>query len=302
MADAPDPIDEHSLASVVEFAREAETAQLTIVHRGEIVVDLADDRDPLDVFAVQKVLVSAMFAIAEERGLLRLDDAVSDHLGVGWTHLESSAEERLTIRRVLDMTTGDDDQLQPLGEVGVTWRYDNISYNYLKTVLELTSGRSLPDLMAEWLLGPIGMGSTRWVERTVTRPDGCPITGMLSNAADLAAFGTVILHGGGKVVPASHVAAIGRPGSQENPSWGLCWWNNDQTHHRLPFSEAERRDGPTVRGAPGDLLLARGAMENRLYVVPSLDLVVARTFRAVRRDQQPVRFDRRFWEQLLGGV
>ena len=293
-------LDDAALARAVDFAREADTAQLTIAHRGEVVVELADDPDPLDVFAVQKVLVSAMCAIAEDRDLLRLDDPVADHLGTGWTQLDPGAEQRLTIERVLDMTTGVDQELRPLGEVGVSWRYDNVSYNYLKTLLEIVSGRSMSELTEGWLLGPLGMTSTRWVERQVTRPDGRAITGMLSTSSDLARYGALVLAGGGDLVPAGHIARIGRPGSDENPSWGLCWWNNDQDHHRLPGSEGAVRPGPTVPAAPADLLLARGAMENRLYVVPSMELVVARTFRAVSRDQRPVRFDQPFWELLLG--
>lgn len=293
-------LDDAALARAIEFAREADTAQLMVVHRGEVLVDDADDPDPLDVFAVQKVLVSAMCAIAEHRSLLRHDDPVSRHLGSGWTHLDADAEAQLTIRRVLDMTTGVDGDLRPLGEVGTTWRYDNVSYNYLKTLLEIVSGRSMSELTEEWLLAPLGMTSTSWVERRVTRPDGRAITGLLSTAADLARFGSLVLAGGEGIVPAEHFALIGRPGSEENPAWGLCWWNNDQPHHRLPGSESEVRDGPPVPGAPPDTLTARGAMENRLYVVPSLDLVVARTFRAVSRDQRPIRFDQRFWDLLSG--
>ena len=46
------------------------------------------------------------------------------------------------------------------------------------------------------------------------------------------------------------------------------------------------------------MIAARGAMENYLYVVPSLDLVVARTARPIKRGQGPTGFDRRFWEAL----
>ena len=42
-------------------------------------------------------------------------------------------------------------------------------------------------------------------------------------------------------------------------------------------------------------------MENRLFVVPSLDLVVARAAKPVERGERPVPFDRRFWELLAGG-
>ncbi|MEL6984314.1 MAG: hypothetical protein AAFO29_17945, partial [Actinomycetota bacterium] len=90
-------------------------------------------------------------------------------------------------------------------------------------------------------------------------------------------------------------------GSEENPAWGLCWWNNDQAHYRLPGHESAPRTGPMTPAAPPDMISARGALENRLFIVPSRDLVVARTTRAVEQETGPVPFDRPFWELLADG-
>lgn len=300
MDDEPFVIDAASLERAAAVAGpDAGTAQLVIVHRGEVAVDRTVVDRPVDVYAVQKALVSVLFGIAEERGLLRLDDPVSDLLGTGWTHLSADAEASVTIRGVLDMTTGMDDGLRPLGEVGVTWRYNNVAYNYLKTALEIATGRPLDQITNEWLLDPLGMTDTSWVERRVVRPDGKPITGMLSTAHDLARFGAMVLAGGDGIAPAEHVRLLGRPGSDENPSWGICWWNNHQSHHRLPGSENEVRGGPLLPEAPADTLVARGAIENRLYVVPSLELVVAHTAGPVDGERPPP-FDQPFWQALDG--
>ena len=289
-----------SIERAVAFAREVGTAQLVIARGADLLADEAFSPEPTDVYAVQKGLVSVMFGMAQDRGLLDLDDPVSDHLGAGWTHLEASDEGRLTVRAVLDMTTGLDAELRPLGAVGVTWRYDNVSYNYLKTVLEVVTGLPLPELSRAWVFDPLGMGSTHWVERSVVRPDGKAITGLVSTARDLARFGTMVLRRGDGLVPPAYVASLGRPGSEDNPAWGLCWWNNDQAHHRLPRAEAEVRTGPVVPGAPADTITARGAAENRLFVVPSLDLVVARTFAPVA-GERPDAFDAGFWAALSSG-
>ena len=106
--------------------------------------------------------------------------------------------------------------------------------------------------------------------------------------------------GGGGVAPADYVRSLGKPGSEANPAWGLCWWNNDQPHHRLPRRESELQAGPVIPGAPADTIAARGAAENRLFLVPSLDLVVARTTVPVP-GERPVPFDEPFWTRLLGG-
>lgn len=291
-------IKENGLARAVEFAAGAGTAQLVIVRGGDIIVDEVWDPGPVDVYAVQKGLVTVMVGKAAELGLLGLDDSMSDHLGAGWTHLPASAEVRVTIAAALDMTTGMDDELRPSGEVGVSWRYDNITYNYLKTVLEIVTGRSLSELSREWLFEPLGMTSTRWVDRPVLRPDGKPITGLESTAHDLARFGAMVLAGGDGVAPSAYLQSLGRPGSDENPAWGLCWWNNDQAHHRLPRRESDSIAGPVTPDAPHDLISARGAMENRLCVIPSLGLVVARTALPVQRGSRPAAFDGPFWRAL----
>lgn len=96
------------------------------------------------------------------------------------------------------------------------------------------------------------------------------------------------------------VRSLARPGSEANPAWGLCWWNNDQPHHRLPRTESELQVGPVIPRAPADTIAARGAAENRLFVVPSLDLVIARTTAPVP-GERPAPFDEPFWTRLLGG-
>ncbi len=294
-------VDDAALVDAVAFAAESGTSQLVVMRGGEVLVDEVFEAEPVDVYAVQKGLVSVMVGIAEDRGLLSLDDPVSDHLGAGWTQLPTAAEAEVRVRTVLDMTTGMDDELRPRGQVGVSWRYDNISYNYLKLVLETVTGQSLREVSQAWLFDTLGMASTRWVDRRVLRPDGHPITGLVSTARDLAAFGAMVVRGGAGVAPSEHLASLGRPGSQENPSWGLCWWNNDQAHHRFPRRESEQRSGPVTPEAPPDMISVRGAMENCLHLVPSLELVVARTARAVDRGARPVPFDRRFFALLAGG-
>ena len=66
----------------------------------------------------------------------------------------------------------------------------------------------------------------------------------------------------------------------------------------MPHSEP--REGPYVSAAPADMFGTRGGRGQRLYVVPSLDLVVTRL-----GDRPPIEdrlgvtgFDEAFWERL----
>lgn len=120
------------------------------------------------------------------------------------------------------------------------------------------------------------------------------------NARDMARVGLLVLAGGrwagDQVIPDSPISrAMFRPGSEANPSWCLMWWRNDQPRYMLPMQE-EVFEGPFAPDAPRDTLIAFGFGDNRIYVVPSLELVVARRGRAA--PEPASRFDDEFWLRL----
>jgi CubicO group peptidase (beta-lactamase class C family) len=292
------------LDQLLEFVRTTGTSQLYIEQDGKVLLDEVIEEEPVDVFAVQKGILTLLMGIAEEKYLLEIIDPVNHHLDPEWTKLSPWDEAKLTIEILLNMTTGMDDELGPLGTIDKTWRYNNTAYNYLKKILCLHTGQSLDELSREWLFEPLAMVDTRWVERSQQLPDGTPVTGLLSTARDLAQVGLMVLNGGkvngGDVIPGHFLQQLARPGSDENPAWGLCWWNNDQDKYRIPMSEEKSQSGPAIPGAPSDLIAARGAFENYLYVVPSEDLVVARTAKPPTEKQQHPSFESEFWSLMVG--
>jgi CubicO group peptidase (beta-lactamase class C family) len=296
-------LSEESLSRVVEFARANHSAQLVVMQAGETIVNASFDSAPVDVFAVQKGLLSILIGIAEEKYLLEPCDAINHHLEPEWTNLSPWTEASLTIERLLSMTTGMDDDLNELGTVGESWRYNNTAYNYLKKILSLHTGMTLNELSAEWLFGPLGMTETRWMDRPQLLPDGTPVSGLTSTAFDLAKIGQLVLNNGNhkdtNIVHGHYLRQMTAPGSRENPAWGYCWWNNNQPHHRRPFSEQKIIEGTILPQAPTDLVAARGLLENGLYIVPSLQLVVARTALPRTPEERRERFEQAFWELLL---
>jgi len=69
-------------------------------------------------------------------------------------------------------------------------------------------------------------------------------------------------------------------GTKPNPAYGLTWWLKkpvpDSILHQIPLLEHEM--GEIVRSdwLPEDLSMAAGAGKQRLYVIPSLKLVIVR--------------------------
>ena len=296
-------LNEASLARALEFARENHSAQLVVTQAGETILNTSFDPTPVDIFAVQKGLLSILIGIAEEKYLLEPCDAINHHLDPEWTNLSPWTEASLTIERLLAMTTGMDDELNELGTVGETWRYNNTAYNYLKKILTLHTGMTLNQLSDEWLFGPLGMTETRWIDRSQRLPDGTSISGLTSTASDLEKIGQLVLNNGNhqdtNLVPSHYLNQMTAPGSEENPAWGYCWWNNNQPYHRNPFKEQKIVEGTILPQAPADLVAARGLLENGLYIVPSLQLVVARTALPRSPKESREKFEQPFWKLLL---
>ena len=73
--------------------------------------------------------------------------------------------------------------------------------------------------------------------------------------------------------PASFKEAIA-PSQELNPSYGYLWWLNGQKSFKQPAGAV--REGMLWPDCPPDSYAALGAQDKKIYVVPSLDLVVSR--------------------------
>ena len=281
---------------LINLARDSGVAQIVVTRGGEVRLDEAFDAAPQEVYAVQKGVLAVLIGIAQEQYLCETHDAINHHLAPEWTTVGPWEEAKLTIEILMDMTTGMDDSLAPLGEIGKTWRYNNIAYQYLKRILNEHTGLTLQDLSDDWLFSKIGMNQTTWYDRETRMPDGAPLSGLRSTAGDLSRLGNAILEGGSAFTGDQwFLSQLGRPGSDENPAWGLLWWNNASPHFMVPNSE-KRFDGPILPAAPNDLIAARGARGNHLSFSRDEQLVAAWT---VIDDGEPNRrLERDLWEEI----
>ena len=66
------------------------------------------------------------------------------------------------------------------------------------------------------------------------------------------------------------------PSQTVNPAYGYLWWINGQEFALGPDSNATRSEGKLIPAAPDDLVAMQGAGDRKLYLVPSLKLVVSR--------------------------
>ena len=85
-----------------------------------------------------------------------------------------------------------------------------------------------------------------------------------------------------------------------NPSYGYLWWLNGQSH-TMRGTGHTRTPGWLIPSAPKDLVAALGALGRKLYVVPSLEIIVTRLGDAPEISGEE-RFDRGFWTRMMAAA
>ena len=85
-----------------------------------------------------------------------------------------------------------------------------------------------------------------------------------------------------------------------NPAYGYLWWLNGKASYLLPGEEDTPGQGGIIPDGPGDLLAALGTGDKKIYVEPSLDLVVVRHGGDTGTPQSGLSsFDNELWQRLM---
>lgn len=257
------------------------------------------------IFSITKAYTSTLVGIAQDQGLLDIDDPASKYIPQ-WVGTPS---ENVTIRQMLAMVSGRDpiavadpavlseyfgqhdltayalarEQLVP---PGWQWALSEGDVQPLAVILEAVTGMSPHAYAAEALLDPIGDRHTTMA----TDPAGNTIMDTFAQAScrDVARLGHLFLQRGSwtgrQVVSAAWVdEATGRPSQDILPGYGLLWWLNRTGETELDHLDQDTL-GPTldlssdqlVPGAPEDLFWAIGAYGQTLQVHPATDTIVVR--------------------------
>jgi CubicO group peptidase (beta-lactamase class C family) len=252
-----------------------------------------DETYARDVASAQKSMLSMLVGRAIAEGLFELDTLIDQLLGPDWTdHGDTSS---ITVRQLLTMTSGLDNDLNVIASPGAAWLYSD-AFAQLFTVLARTTGRDLNDVAREWLFDPAGAQTAQFYDRPAGR--FAPI-GLRATARDLAAIGNFVLDEPSSI--ASWLAESFTPSQDLNLSYGYLWWLNGQASHLLPGQVQAPTSGPLIPTAPTDLVAALGKDDQKLYVSRELNLVVARLGgKAAARSRDALSsFDSELWALIL---
>ncbi len=271
-----------SVQALKDFLAQKNTKSFLILVNGRIVMEEYFNghtaKDTWQWNSAGKTLVAASTGIAQEEGLLSINNKVSDYLNSGWTSMPLDKENLITVRHLLTMTSGNDDTKQLMiksnityvADAGTRWAYSNI-FQKLTDVVANASKQPFESYFNEKLKNKIGMDGFWNV--------GPIFTIYHSSTRSMARFGLLALNKGKwkdtQVLNESYLNACTNTSQQINPAYGYLWWLNGKSNFMVP-SEQNVYLGPLIPNAPADMFAAMGASDQRIYVIPSKNMVVVR--------------------------
>lgn len=252
-----------------------------------------------------KSLTALTVGIAQQEGLLNIDDSTSSYLGSGWTVAPATKEKLISIRDQLSMTSGLNDTigdphctvdtcLKYLADAGTRWAYHNGPYTLLDGVISNATGMSLNNYINQKIKILTGMTG-------LFVPSGFNNV-FYSRARSMARFGLLILNKGKWdntpiLSDTSYFSQMTHSSQNLNPSYGYLWWLNGQSSFMAPGLQFNF-PGWLNPSAPQDLLMALGKNGQLVNVVPSKNLVFIRMGNNPDNSDVPFFFNDTIWQKL----
>jgi len=260
------------LSQATLYAQEIGSSAVIVMHDGKLVLEWGKTNLRMWSHSVRKSLLSALYGVAVEKGLIDLNTTLGD-LGIDDRPPRLSAQEKqATILNLLQSRSGIYHEAaaesanmkrgRPSRDVfrpGEHWFYNNWDFNVLGTIFELKTNVALGQAFKDWIADPIGMQDFRAedVHYNWEKVSLYPAFPFWISARDLARFGQLYLQLGvwedKRVVPEDWIYASTFPFSKayEGIGYGLMWW----TH-------------------PSGAYYAHGYMGQFIVVVPELKIVI----------------------------
>lgn len=225
-----------------------------------------------------KSLVSATTGIAQQEGLLNINNPVNQYLGIGWTSESTAKENLITVKHLLSMTSGLDEssdiviksKLTYVADAGTRWAYSNV-FQKLMDVVSVASKQYFENYFNTKIKNKLGMDGF-W-------NDGLIFKIYNSNTRSMARFGLLALNKGNwnneQIINEDFFSESIKSSQNINPSYGYLWWLNGKNMFMVPGSQ-DVFQGNLVPNAPADMYAAMGASDQRIYIVPSKKMVIVR--------------------------
>ncbi len=250
-----------------------------------------------------KTLVSTTFGIAEQENYVNINDKVSKYLGTNWTSLSLEQENKITNKHLLTMTSGIDDILNAdcitpeclvfNANAGTRWAYHNV-FLKLQDVIAIATAQTFENYFNTKLKNKIGMDGF-WFT------NGNNIV-FSSTARSMARFGLLFLNQGKwdeeQILNKNYFDSATQTSQNINQAYGYLWWLNGKSSYHLPQSQTTFL-GSLIPTAPEDMYMALGKNDQKIYIIPSKNMVVIRMGDAADNQNLALSdFDKTLWQKI----
>ena len=299
-----------ALRDAADYSASRRGVSLLVVQHGKTLLEEytngGDAHMTHQIYSGTKSFFTMAVLIAAQDGLLKLDEPVA-HTIAEWR--DDSRRNKITIRELMNFSDGLDpgfhlhsDQVKDRNALairtpvvasrGASFIYGPSHGQVLCEVLRrklAASGETPFGYLHHRLLEPLGLGAVP--HRSDAQDNPLVASGFRLTARQWSKFGQMVLGGGrfGRrvLVPADAMAQCFR-GTRVNPMFGLGFWLNQAANNHgvrecdiedmleKKWQEQDWHKHCICRNAPEDLVAAVGSGYQRLFVIPSLELVIVR--------------------------
>ncbi len=295
-------LDPADVRKAAEYSADHRGRSFLVVQNGKTLLEQypggGSAETPLRIYSGTKAFWNLAALAAADDGILALDERVADTIA---TWREDPRKSQVTIRQLLDFSCGlapgfgmqvneygNRDKtalrLPMVAAPGKAFIYEPSALQVFHQVLkEKLPGKTPTEYLERRVLKRLHLGPQRYLEDRAGNP--LLAAGFIMTARQWARMGQLVLDRGKPIVRPETLAQAWR-GSSANRAFSLGWWNNRAAPGGREFDfEAmlkpkwPRQDWSGAclcRAAPPDLVACIGSDYQRLYVIPSLDLIVVR--------------------------
>lgn len=292
--------------SLYRFLEEKNTKAFIVIKNGRIVMEKYFDSFTQDSVwywaSAGKTLTAFLAGIAQKEGLFNINDVSSKHLGSGWSSAPAAKEQLITIKNHLTMTTGLDETVQNdncmvptcfvyKADAGTRWAYHTAAYYLIEDMIEKKSGLKYNTYTSQKLQITTGI-SGLWINHV-----------FFSKPRSMARFGLLLLNKGvwnqnTILYDTAYFKDMISTSQNLNKSYGYLTWLNGKGSYMLPQTQLTFQND-LIPNAPPDMYSALGKNDQKIYVVPSQNLVVIRMGEASSTQQLALSsFDNELWKRL----
>lgn len=272
--------------TLYQYLHDRHSQGFIVLYDGKIVLEKYFDtftRDSIHYWAsAGKSLTSALVGVAQQEGLLDINQTANTYLGTGWSSAPANKEALVTIKNLLSMTSGFTDNptgqcdaedtaaacLQYAADAGTLWTYQTGAYKKLHKIVSIASNTNYNIFTNNRIGTHIGMSGLWYDGVFYSVPRGMARFGLLMLNHGIWQNDTIFKD-------TAYYNAMINTSQPLNEAYGYLWWLNGKSSVMAPgYPTVFNRE--LFADAPHDMYSALGKNDQKIYVAPSRKMVVVR--------------------------